>query len=219
MRLGLKAAFFLCLANLFAAACLTEASATTYDYIGQPFNPSPGCFGLSCVYPGGLNNGSVTFNFDTSGFTGTLTLSTGDTASLGGIVPNPVGSGSIFGTVYFPSSAPPPGTEGYADVFSGTFVLANGSITSWSIGGGLILVGCGLGPGCTSGVSVSSSPTYDSFSGEADGIGASGSNGGGGAWEDVSPAVPEPSTWAMLLIGFAGIGFAAYRRKLSNGST
>jgi hypothetical protein len=25
--------------------------------------------------------------------------------------------------------------------------------------------------------------------------------------------VPEPSTWAMLLIGFAGIGFAAYRRK------
>jgi hypothetical protein len=28
-----------------------------------------------------------------------------------------------------------------------------------------------------------------------------------------APAVPEPSTWAMLLIGFAGIGFAAYRRK------
>jgi hypothetical protein len=26
-------------------------------------------------------------------------------------------------------------------------------------------------------------------------------------------SVPEPSTWAMLLIGFAGIGFAAYRRS------
>jgi hypothetical protein len=26
-------------------------------------------------------------------------------------------------------------------------------------------------------------------------------------------AVPEPSTWAMLLIGFAGVGFMAYRRK------
>jgi hypothetical protein len=26
-------------------------------------------------------------------------------------------------------------------------------------------------------------------------------------------AVPEPSTWAMLLLGFAGIGFTAYRRK------
>ena len=29
----------------------------------------------------------------------------------------------------------------------------------------------------------------------------------------LTPAVPEPSTWAMLLIGFAGIGFMAYRRK------
>jgi hypothetical protein len=30
---------------------------------------------------------------------------------------------------------------------------------------------------------------------------------------DFSPAVPEPSTWAMLLIGFAGIGFMTYRRS------
>jgi hypothetical protein len=28
---------------------------------------------------------------------------------------------------------------------------------------------------------------------------------------DVASAVPEPSTWAMLLIGFAGLGFFAYR--------
>jgi PEP-CTERM motif len=28
-----------------------------------------------------------------------------------------------------------------------------------------------------------------------------------------TPAVPEPSTWAMLILGFAGIGFMAYRRK------
>lgn len=26
-------------------------------------------------------------------------------------------------------------------------------------------------------------------------------------------AVPEPSTWAMMILGFAGVGFAAYRRK------
>jgi hypothetical protein len=25
-------------------------------------------------------------------------------------------------------------------------------------------------------------------------------------------AVPEPSTWAMMLIGFAGLGYAGYRR-------
>ena len=26
-------------------------------------------------------------------------------------------------------------------------------------------------------------------------------------------AVPEPSTWAMMLLGFAGVGVMAYRRK------
>ena len=26
-------------------------------------------------------------------------------------------------------------------------------------------------------------------------------------------AVPEPSTWAMLVLGFAGVGFMAYRRR------
>lgn len=33
------------------------------------------------------------------------------------------------------------------------------------------------------------------------------------AGEDPIAAVPEPSTWAMLLIGFAGVGFAAYRKR------
>jgi hypothetical protein len=28
----------------------------------------------------------------------------------------------------------------------------------------------------------------------------------------VPPAIPEPSTWAMMLLGFAGLGFAGYRR-------
>jgi len=29
----------------------------------------------------------------------------------------------------------------------------------------------------------------------------------------VTTAVPEPSTWAMMILGFAGVGFMAYRRK------
>lgn len=33
--------------------------------------------------------------------------------------------------------------------------------------------------------------------------------GGGGN----QPAVPEPSTWAMMLLGFLGLGFMAYRRR------
>lgn len=27
----------------------------------------------------------------------------------------------------------------------------------------------------------------------------------------VAPSIPEPSTWAMMLVGFAGLGFAGYR--------
>jgi hypothetical protein len=26
-------------------------------------------------------------------------------------------------------------------------------------------------------------------------------------------AVPEPSTWAMMILGFCGLGFMAYRKK------
>lgn len=32
----------------------------------------------------------------------------------------------------------------------------------------------------------------------------------------VSSGVPEPSTWAMMLVGFAGLSFAAYRRKVAS---
>jgi PEP-CTERM motif len=30
---------------------------------------------------------------------------------------------------------------------------------------------------------------------------------------DVTAPVPEPSTWAMIILGFAGVGFMAYRRR------
>jgi hypothetical protein len=29
----------------------------------------------------------------------------------------------------------------------------------------------------------------------------------------INSAVPEPSTWAMMILGFAGVGFLAYRRR------
>ncbi len=40
----------------------------------------------------------------------------------------------------------------------------------------------------------------------------------GGVIGDVSiAAVPEPTTWAMMILGFMGVGFMAYRRKRQDG--
>lgn len=35
----------------------------------------------------------------------------------------------------------------------------------------------------------------------------------GDVQRNVESAVPEPSTWAMMILGFVGVGFMAYRRK------
>jgi PEP-CTERM motif len=52
-------------------------------------------------------------------------------------------------------------------------------------------------------------------------VGVNGTSGGNVFFSDTytvgTPqvsAVPEPSTWAMVILGFAGVGFMTYRRKL-----
>ena len=41
----------------------------------------------------------------------------------------------------------------------------------------------------------------------------------GGSFSTAAGAVPEPSTWAMMLIGFGGLGFAASLRGRKQGAT
>jgi hypothetical protein len=40
-----------------------------------------------------------------------------------------------------------------------------------------------------------------------------GTNSNGATELTLTAAVPEPSTWAMMILGFMGVGFMAYRRK------
>ena len=36
---------------------------------------------------------------------------------------------------------------------------------------------------------------------------------------EIAGGVPEPSTWAMIILGFAGMGFMGYRRSRNDGAT
>jgi hypothetical protein len=114
--------------RLFAvllALVVSPAGATTYDYVGQPFtNFSGPCDASACT----RITGSVTFNFDTSNFSGSLSLSAGDTANLSeGVPPNYV---PVF--LWF---NPPTNTYGFTSQRSGNFTLVDGSVTSWTLGG------------------------------------------------------------------------------------
>lgn len=66
--------------------------------------------------------------------------------------------------------------------------------------------GAGAGPGSLAVAPFPSAPS--------DGGGSSGGGGGGGTDNPAPPpvgAVPEPSTWALLLMGFFGVGFGLRR--------
>jgi hypothetical protein len=103
------------------------------------------------------------------------------------------------------------------DTASNTFVPAsiNGGQGAFS---GILAGAHSAGPGVDTGFFV------DPLVGQADpaGTGADGITTGYSPYTGstgpisasvVIEAVPEPSTWAMMILGFAGIGFMAYRRR------
>jgi len=94
---------------------------------------------------------------------------------------------------------------------------AAGNITAWDIviglsGGGQINIDNFSGSG-NAGDQVSVGGNFQGDSGfnpqEAFAL-----NRVAGQFE-IAAAVPEPSTWAMMILGFCGLGFMAYRRKNS----
>jgi hypothetical protein len=94
---------------------------------------------------------------------------------------------------------------------------AAGNITAWDIqvafgGGGQINIenfNSIIGPNVGDQAAVGAF-----FTGPKDPSNASGKNLVAGEFT-IAAAVPEPSTWAMMILGFCGLGFMTYRRKAS----
>jgi hypothetical protein len=85
-----------------------------------------------------------------------------------------------------------------------TNVLLNGQVND-AIGADLVQIGLGTtanaGPGNIAYIGLAD----NTYPGDAD-------------FQDLTvevQAVPEPSTWAMMILGFACVGFMVYRRKNS----
>ena len=99
----------------------------------------------------------------------------------------------------------PPATEP-------TFALYVGGVAPGDLIEALPLV---FAPGSTTSIGVTL-PTVQEPTGETYYLVLSGTSHGnlsvGGAIS-TSPAVPEPATWSMMLLGFAGLGYAACRRN------
>jgi hypothetical protein len=207
---------FVC-AALFAAVGQDPAAATTYDYTGPGYNLTQLQDGFTPDPNLGTHvTGSVTFSINTSSFTGQI-------ETTGGLV------SSLVLTAGNVSASLGGGTNG----LYGLFGFVNGQITSWQVNtqnfvfGGFYLQTSG---GADGGEDVVQLPTQCCvFKGGAFMSFTYGAEFNGfpppppptipssdGVWTGqpaVSSAVPEPSAWAMLLLGFAGVGFMAYRRK------
>jgi hypothetical protein len=97
-----------------------------------------------------------------------------------------------------PSMLPPGNYGGFFDNYGVMFTLANGDVVDLYSNGDIQATQQGAVPvtlpfyGVV--VDVGGVPNYDSAGG-------------------LTLSVPEPSTWAMMMLGFAGLGFAGYRKS------
>jgi hypothetical protein len=108
----------------------------------------------------------------------------------------PMSNGFVtYDNLFWPGNAPAtasdfPGAGTFLDIYGLAFSIGNGRIVD------LFSNGIGFGPpGAVFGVAVvTQDATLDYVS------------------AGVAASTPEPSTWAMMILGFAGLGFAGYRK-------
>ena len=175
--------------------------ATNYAYTANPYtsNFDPSVVGTNLT-------GSVTFNLDTSSFTGSLAPSNVSSLSL------------VSGTLSFDLGSS----------FTIQFFLTNGSITTWLLDSATPAFFSGWSVGTAGntlpngfdkdsvGFGATESPQESSGAFDTCNSTADRSCVGPGWSEVAGSTTPLPSTWLMLLSGFVGLGFFAYRGTKKN---
>jgi hypothetical protein len=150
----------------------------------------------------------------------------GDTVDVRYLLPDTSTTSQHFGTFTIT------GTESFTDAYGNSSIsfgssaitvmnLTPGAFSSFAFSGYDIQLISGapfsnvvIDPSSSSAFASGSVLTFSSNDIQINLAGACGScSGGESIVLDVTAAVPEPSTWAMMILGFAGIGFMAYRRK------
>ena len=181
-------------AILFAAAGMYSASATTINVsVGQDFGDFANSYyavDATFVLPEGFSNAVLNTSLFAADDRAVLQLNGTNVSETGIFGP---GSGSFY---FLPDGS---------DNAAYNFRYNNGTLTFDPITGPFV-VG-------TNTVHFIVNNTHNGiFGGPVPGNHAALYFEGTVSFDTVSP-VPEPSTWAMMLLGFAGVGYGVYRRK------
>jgi|SRR3954449_4353149 hypothetical protein len=190
--------------GLVAAATLAGASAANATlYVGNTF----GCFGAACSPVGGVTANYSGLTFNTTNFT---QADAGGVAHIGGAADNNFGTFTLIGTPTDYGAPPtlftllitftqPAGATG-ANTFSS---MITGVVTGDNAGGVFIDFDN------TAHLYTSPSGNFLVSLNDFD------VSSGGIATQITGriTAVPEPATWGMMLVGFAGIGMTLRRRR------
>jgi hypothetical protein len=205
MKLARVAAAF-CVATLIASGLSAESAMAGYVVTLRQV-------GSDVVATG---NGPIDLTGLTFSFSNSLPalLSPGAFIITGPTSPNPIED------VYMVSHPPPPfGSGNFVSIASS----GSGDPVGESVGGPHGITGQLYVPaGYVSGSALSDSATYDNQTFSTLGVipGTYEWTWGIGVNQnftlDIGAAVPEPSTWAMMVAGFAGLGFLGYRKTRSD---
>jgi PEP-CTERM motif-containing protein len=215
------------MAALAGMALIGRAEATTLPI----YFSGPGVSGSLVVTIGATTDATYPNAFEITGISGTFTdTNTGvdiiDASVTGlqpinhatpadpkniGVAPNdfsmfpvasglpPISGGVItYDNLFWPGGASPtawdyPGDRSFLDIYGLAFTISGGDLVDLFSNG----VGFGINPGDTNVFGVVVATPAAAVDYVANGVAAS---------------TPEASTWAMMILGFAGLGFAGYRK-------